>query len=99
MGTRRSGTDEPSRPSVKSIKSRTPIVASGHIPRPRLLAQLDSAGAEGVIVVHAPAGAGKTSLVAGWVASLERAVSWYTLDERDRDLPALLSNLVAAIDG
>jgi len=35
--------------------------------------------------LSAPAGAGKTSLLAAWLAQLDRPVAWLTLDERDQD--------------
>ena len=36
-------------------------------------------------LLSAPAGAGKTSLLAAWLARLDRPVAWLTLDERDQD--------------
>jgi LuxR family maltose regulon positive regulatory protein len=54
------------------------------VPRPRLIAHLD-AGLEAArcSLLSAPAGAGKTSLLAAWLARLNRPVAWLTLDERD----------------
>ena len=43
------------------------------------------------------AGAGKTSLLAAWVARLDRPVAWLTLDERDQDVGQVLRYLVAAL--
>ncbi len=51
-----------------------------------------------MIVVHGPAGSGKTSLVADWARHSTRPVSWFTLDERDRVASECWTNLIAAID-
>jgi LuxR family maltose regulon positive regulatory protein len=68
------------------------------VPRPRLLARLD-AGLDGgrCSLLSAPAGAGKTSLLAAWLAQLDRPVAWLTLDERDQDAGQVLRYLVAAL--
>jgi LuxR family maltose regulon positive regulatory protein len=68
------------------------------VPRPRLLARLD-AGLDGrrCSLLSAPAGAGKTSLLAAWLAELGRPVAWLTLDERDQDAGQVLRYLVAAL--
>ena len=75
-----------------------PVVASTYVNRPRLVAALDAAAPDGIVVIHGPAGSGKTSLVADWIGTLERPVSWLTLDDRDRNAPELWANLLAAID-
>ena len=68
------------------------------VARPRLLARLDD-GLDGAAftLLSAPAGAGKTSLLAAWVAELDRPVAWLTLDERDRDPHRFLQYLLAAV--
>jgi LuxR family maltose regulon positive regulatory protein len=68
------------------------------VPRPRLLARLD-AGLDTCrcSLLSAPAGAGKTSLLAAWLAQLDRPVAWLTLDERDQDAGQVLRYLVAAL--
>jgi LuxR family transcriptional regulator, maltose regulon positive regulatory protein len=68
------------------------------VPRPRLLARLGAGLDEArCSLLSAPAGAGKTSLLAAWVAGLDRPVAWLTLDERDQDLHQVLRYLVAAL--
>jgi len=67
------------------------------VPRPRLLARLDAGLDAGrCSLLSAPAGAGKTSLLAAWVARLDRPVAWLTLDERDQTADQVLRYLVAA---
>jgi LuxR family maltose regulon positive regulatory protein len=68
------------------------------VPRPRLLARLDAGLEAGrCSLLSAPAGAGKTSLLAAWLAHLDRPVAWLTLDERDQDADQVLRYLVAAL--
>ena len=67
------------------------------VPRPRLLARLDAGLEAGrCSLLSAPAGAGKTSLLAAWLAQLDRPVAWLTLDERDQAADQVLRYLVAA---
>ena len=99
MTTLRADRGEPARVSAHSaIKLRVPPPPACNLPRQRLIDQLDAAGPEGVVVVHGPAGSGKTSLVADWASSLARPVSWLTLDERDRVGGEFWTDLFAAID-
>jgi AAA ATPase-like protein len=68
------------------------------VPRPRLLARLDAGLDTGrCSLLSAPAGAGKTSLLAAWLAQLDRPVAWLTLDERDQAAGQVLRYLVAAL--
>jgi LuxR family maltose regulon positive regulatory protein len=68
------------------------------VPRPRLLARLDVGPGMGrCTLLSAPAGAGKTSLLAAWLAQLDRPAAWLTLDERDQDTGQVLRYLVAAL--
>jgi ATP/maltotriose-dependent transcriptional regulator MalT len=68
------------------------------VPRPRLLARLDAGLDPGrCSLLSAPAGAGKTSLLAAWLAQLDRPVAWLTLDERDQAADQVLRYLVAAL--
>src|ERR1700752_2858647 len=71
------------------------------LPRPRLDSSrhvLD--GDFSVVVVAAPAGYGKSALMARWHAQLlERGVccAWLSLDEDDDDAARFLSHLIAAL--
>ena len=68
------------------------------VSRPRLLACLDAGLDTGrCLLLSAPAGAGKTSLLAAWLAKLDRPVAWLTFDERDQDAGQILRYLVAAL--
>src|SRR3954454_1691793 len=72
------------------------------VQRPRLTDRLHADGGEGprLVLVAAPAGFGKTTLLAQWLAaaeSSERRVAWLALDPGDADLRVFLTHLVAAI--
>src|SRR5919199_72957 len=72
------------------------------VQRARLTDRLGAVGGEGprLVLVAAPAGFGKTTLLAQWLAAAEspqRRVAWLALDPRDADLRVFLTDLVAAI--
>ena len=71
------------------------------LPRPRLDSSSDVLdGIFPVVVVAAPAGYGKSTLMARWHARLlERGVScaWLSLDEDDNDAARFLRHLIAAL--
>src|SRR6478609_7052418 len=67
------------------------------IQRDRLMRRLRASVA--VHVVHAPAGYGKSTLVAQVAAAETREVAWLTLDERDEDPVTLVADLIFALLG
>jgi LuxR family transcriptional regulator, maltose regulon positive regulatory protein len=71
------------------------------LPRPRLDSSSDVLdGIFQVVVVAAPAGYGKSTLMAGWHARLlerEVACAWLSLDEDDNDAARFLRHLIAAL--
>src|ERR671917_32883 len=67
------------------------------VPRPRLYEQLDEGARHELTVVSAPAGFGKTTLLADWSRRSELPVAWVSLDERDDDPVRFFLYLVAAI--
>jgi LuxR family maltose regulon positive regulatory protein len=67
------------------------------VPRPRLTARLDAGLHYKATLVAAPAGYGKTTLVADWVRGLDRPYAWLSLDEGDNDPARFLAYLIAAL--
>ncbi|GEP39178.1 LuxR family transcriptional regulator [Nocardioides psychrotolerans] len=73
------------------------------VPRPRL-AELLLRGSQGpVTLVSAPAGFGKTTLLASWFATApaahdDRLVAWVSLDERDREATSFWTYVLMALD-
>jgi DNA-binding SARP family transcriptional activator len=59
--------------------------AQGLLRRPRLFAMLDAQRKGRCLWLAAPAGAGKTSLISGWVAALALGCVWYQADPGDAD--------------
>ncbi len=67
------------------------------VPRPRLVERLDDDRHGRFTLVSAPAGFGKTTLLAEWVAQSQRPVAWISLDEGENDPVNLLEYLVASL--
>lgn len=65
-------------------KTTIPKISKQVIHRQRLTAMFQQAQAK-LIVVQAPAGYGKTTLVSSWFYQLDTAVAWYTVDQTDND--------------
>lgn len=85
----------PFRP-VPGVKVAVPRLPGIFVPRPRLAAVLDRATTRPVTVVRAPAGAGKTTALAGWAGDGDD-VAWVSLDEDDNDEPRLWAAILAAL--
>ncbi|WP_116948963.1 helix-turn-helix transcriptional regulator [Jiangella endophytica] len=90
----------PSRRASSLFKSklRAPARPDHYVRRVRLIALMDDAVRAPLTVVVAPAGAGKTSLLAGWADESALPTAWLSLDESDRDGAQLWTGLVAAIE-
>ncbi|MFZ5797290.1 MAG: BTAD domain-containing putative transcriptional regulator [Thermodesulfobacteriota bacterium] len=67
------------------IAKITPPRVSGAVPRPRLFVLLDKGAAKPLLWVTAPAGAGKSTLVSGWLEERGLSCIWYQADEADAD--------------
>jgi len=69
------------------------------VPRPRLIERLNEGleAARSLILVSAPAGFGKTTLISAWLTGAPRAFAWLSLDEDDRDPCRFLLYLAAAL--
>jgi LuxR family maltose regulon positive regulatory protein len=87
----------PTSPLLKA-KLRAPVVPDHYVRRPRLLRLLDEAVEGPLTLVVAPAGVGKTVLLAGWAAETGAATGWLSLDESDCDPSQLWSGVIAALD-
>lgn len=85
---------------LQSTKLFAPAVRARLVERPRLMERLNSVQSSGrkAVLVSAPAGSGKTTLVVQWLASQTNwPIGWVSLDERD-NLPArFFAYLVAAL--
>jgi LuxR family transcriptional regulator, maltose regulon positive regulatory protein len=78
-------------------KLHVPRVRCGAVERRGLWDRLDSH--PGATLVVAPAGFGKSTLLAQWRPAAGQPVAWLSLDEGDNDPVLLWSYIVAALDG
>jgi LuxR family maltose regulon positive regulatory protein len=73
------------------------------VPRPRLSWRLDRGTASKLVLVSAPAGFGKTTLLSEWLAAGpaasadERLVAWLSLDRGDNDPASFWACVIAAL--
>lgn len=87
--------------SVLGTKLNVPSARRRLVQRARITDQLSTGTGEGarLVLVAAPAGFGKTTLLTQWLAASEPQlrVAWLSLDPGDADLRLFLAHLVAAI--
>src|SRR5262252_5061906 len=85
--------------ALLATKLHIPRAPHGLVPRPRLVARLTEALAGGLTVVCAPAGFGKTALLADWARRSGRQVAWLSLDTADNDPVRFWRHVAAALGG
>ncbi len=84
-------------------KFYVPQSSRARVPRARLSERLDGGTASKLVLVSAPAGFGKTTLLAEWLASGPaaptdaRRAAWLSLDREDNDPATFWTYLVAAL--
>jgi LuxR family transcriptional regulator, maltose regulon positive regulatory protein len=76
-----------------------PTLYDGYVRRPDLVSRLRQASNYPLVLVRAPAGYAKTSVLAEWAEQDDRPFAWVSLDSRDNDATRLLNRLVDAVDG
>src|SRR6266567_3394474 len=80
-----------------ATKLHVPSRRPGFVPRPRLVGRLEEGLARGLVLVCAPAGSGKTVLLADWARHGGRPVAWLSLDVVDNDPARFWRHVVAAL--
>ena len=81
-----------------ATKLHVPRPQPGFVPRPRLVEALGEGLARGRVLVCAPAGFGKTALLADWARGGGRQVAWLGLDDGDSDPARFWRYAIAALD-
>ena len=84
-----------------ATKLTAPTLPAQLVARPRLDTELDAAVGDPsvrVVLVSAPAGSGKSTLVAGWQAARSDC-AWLQADPADRDPARFWGHLVGALAG
>jgi LuxR family maltose regulon positive regulatory protein len=89
--------------ALLETKFYVPRSRRGLVPRPRLTERLDRGAASKLMLVSAPAGFGKTTLLTEWLAAGpaaeadERLVAWLSLDRADNDPASFWGYVIAAL--
>jgi LuxR family maltose regulon positive regulatory protein len=83
---------------VLESKLRVPLASTEAVSRTALVNRLRAAGAFPLVIVVAPAGYGKTTLLSQWANRDARSFAWVAIDERDNDPAVLLRHVSAALD-
>ena len=81
-----------------ATKLHVPRPRPGLVLRPRLAERLDEGLERGLVLVCAPAGYGKTVLLADWAQHGGRPAAWLSLDAGDNDPARFWRHAVAALD-
>ena len=103
MGSKKGSVRHKVLPSLLSTKLYIPPLRPSLVSRPRLIEQLNSvlgtsgSWARSLALVSAPAGFGKSTLVAEWLAGAGHPATWLALDEETNDPARFLAYLVAAL--
>ena len=84
--------------ALLATKFHVPLPPPGFAPRRRLGEALAEGLARGRVLVCAPAGSGKTALLADWCRGGGRPVAWLGLDAGDSDPARFWRYAVAALD-
>ena len=83
--------------SVLRTKLNPAAAEAKTIIRPRLIVRLGEESPRRVALISAPAGFGKTTLLAEWVTRLDRPGAWLSLEERDSDPVRFLTYFIGAL--
>ncbi|NLP42164.1 MAG: tetratricopeptide repeat protein [Veillonellaceae bacterium] len=79
-------------------KLRPPYFGAKLIERPQLWELILKSGNRQVVVISAPAGYGKTTLMVQLAGIMKKPLVWYQLDEYDNDPAVFLQYLVAGVE-
>src|SRR5207302_1549386 len=82
---------------ILATKLYIPRLRPNVVSRPRLTERLNEGLQRKLILIAAPAGFGKTTLVSAWVARCDRQVAWLSLDKGESDSTLFLTYLVTAL--
>jgi LuxR family maltose regulon positive regulatory protein len=84
--------------ALVASKLHIPRTRPGFVARARLADRLAQAYEGELTLVCAPAGFGKTALLADWARRSQRPVAWLSLDEGDNDPVRFWRHFAAALD-
>src|SRR5262249_53527219 len=84
-------------PLLLTTKLYRPLPRAHLVRRPQLTARLTQGLAGPLTLISAPAGFGKTTLLAQWLAESGTPAAWLSLDAEENDPARFLTYLVAAV--
>src|SRR6056297_1913923 len=82
---------------VLQTKINPPPLRGRIITRARLLDRLEASKDQKLILITAPAGFGKSTLLNEWSAARAEPISWFSIDSSDNDPKAFWMHLISAI--
>jgi LuxR family transcriptional regulator, maltose regulon positive regulatory protein len=84
--------------SVPGANHRVPAFREGFVRRPALVRRLTDARDAALALIVAPAGYGKSTLLAEWAERDERPFVWVSLDQRDEEPVTVAAFIAQAFD-
>ncbi len=82
---------------ILSTKLSIPPLRSRLVQRPRLLQKLSQGLECGFVLISAPAGYGKTTLLTSWLSQTKYLNTWLSIDDSDNEPTRFLTYLAAAL--
>ncbi len=82
---------------IIETKLHIPRTRTALVSRPRLHKRLDKGLNDKLTLITAPAGYGKTTLLAEWAAHIDNLVAWISLDQQDRQGMRFWNHTIAAL--
>jgi LuxR family maltose regulon positive regulatory protein len=83
--------------SLLRTKLYIPHVRPDLVTRPHLVEQIQGGSERALTLIAAPAGFGKTTLLAEWIPHSVRCISWISLDDGDNDPTRFWACWIAAL--
>jgi LuxR family maltose regulon positive regulatory protein len=97
MDSSQTGTRTITQEPLLATKLFTPPLRARLVMRQQLLERLNACHECGVILLSAPAGYGKTTLLATWAQTVQCPLAWLSLDAADNDPVRFLRYLIVAL--
>ncbi|PAT01459.1 hypothetical protein CI105_06100 [Candidatus Izimaplasma bacterium ZiA1] len=85
------------RSELIKTKISIPNICENHFKRPHLVELLNSSSQGKLILLNAPAGYGKSTLIVEWIQNNKCSFAWYSLAETDNNVRTFLLYLVEAL--
>jgi len=83
--------------TLLTSKLRIPPLRADHVPRPRLVARLESGLSRKLTLVSTNTGSGKTTILSEWLTQKQHPTAWVSLDEVDNEHGRFISYMMAAL--